>query len=106
MSKPNLTGRDPAYVAAIEALRERMSDDDIVDVLERYVHGGFDRDDAMERLGIDYLGTLYELIDVYEIERPAPDPKEQERGELVMRMLLDGETVPVELRQPAAWRKH
>lgn len=106
MTKPDLTGRDPTYIAAIEALRERMSDDDIVDVLERYVHGGYDRDDAMERLDIDYLGTLYELIVVYGIERPEPDPEEQARGELVMRMLLDGETVPMELRQPAAWRKH
>lgn len=104
--KPDLTGRDPAYVAAIEALRERMSDEEIVDVLERYVHGGYDRDDAMEKLDIDYLGTLYELDFVYGIERPAPDPEEQARGEMVMRMLLDGETVPVELRQPAAWRKH
>ncbi|TCA41730.1 hypothetical protein E0J16_34135 [Rhizobium pisi] len=81
-----------------------MKDDQIADVLERYRHGGMHRDEAMEALNIDYLGVLYELVPVYQIPEPAPDPLEEARQAEMLRLLLSGEDVPPELRQPASWR--
>ncbi|OCP07954.1 MULTISPECIES: hypothetical protein [unclassified Ensifer] len=104
MSAPNFNRARPEYLADIEELRGRLSDDQIADVLERYQAGGLDRDQTMEALAIDYIGLLYELIAVYEIEAPAPDPAEEERQATVMSMLLNGEEVPMDLRQPASWR--
>ncbi|WP_288430141.1 hypothetical protein [uncultured Agrobacterium sp.] len=81
-----------------------MSDVEIIDILERYRHGGMHRDQAMEALDIDYLGTLYELVSVYQIQEPASDPVEESRQAEMLRLLLSGKEVPVELRQPASWR--
>ncbi len=104
MQGPDLSALDAAYRKAISEIRGRLTDDQIVDFLERYVAGGIDRDEAMEALDINYLGVLYTAVSVYGIERPEPDPAEEERQAIIIRMLLDGEEVPVELGQPASWR--
>ncbi|MGO4566098.1 hypothetical protein AB4Z52_13705 [Rhizobium sp. 2YAF20] len=104
MPGPDLSSLHAAYRQAITEIRSRLPDNQIVDVLERYVAGGYDRDEAMDALGIDHLGTLYTAVAVYRIERPEPNPQEEERQAKMMRMLLDGEEVPAELRQPASWR--
>lgn len=93
------------YQPDIERLREMHGDDLIVDWIERYYASpDVDRDDVMEALQIDYIGTFYELIRAYDVDKPEPDQVEEERQAEVMRLLLDGEPVPVELRQPASWR--
>ncbi|NTI03104.1 hypothetical protein G6K88_13855 [Agrobacterium rhizogenes] len=104
MSAPDLKRVRQGYEAVIAELRGRMNDDQIVDILERYKHGGLQRDQAMEVLDIDYLGTLYELVSVYDIPEPPSDPAEEARQAEMLRLLLDGKEVPAELRQPASWR--
>lgn len=104
MTVPDLTRVRDGYHDVISELRGRMSDDQISDILERYRSGGMHRDQAMELLDVDYLGTLYELVSIYQIEDPAPDPAEEARQAEMLRLLLNGEEVPVELRQPASWR--
>lgn len=94
------------YREVISAVRAKLSDEQIVDILERYVHGPMHRDDAIDALDIDYLGTLHEMIAVYRIERPEIDPVEEARQAEMMRLVFKGEEVPMEMRQPAAWRKH
>jgi hypothetical protein len=104
MTSPNLTSIREGYQAVITELRSRMPDDQIIDILERYKHGGMHRDQAMEALDIDYLGVLYELVSVYDIPEPAPDPAEEARQAEMLLLLLSGEEVPMDLRQPASWR--
>ncbi|MGO7583406.1 hypothetical protein ACC797_17465 [Rhizobium ruizarguesonis] len=104
MSALDLTRSRAEYLADIQELRSRWTNEQITDALERYRHGGMDRDTVMDALGIDYIGTLYELISVYHIEAPEPDRHEEARQAEMMRLLLDGKEVPVELRQPASWR--
>jgi len=104
MAPPDLSSTHPDYLRVIAELRSRMSDHQIADILQRYRVGGLDRDEAMEALDIDYLGTLFELISVYRIAAAEPDPAEEKRQAEMLRLLLDGEEVPVELRQPASWR--
>ncbi len=104
MTPPDLSRVRKGYHDVIAELRSRMQDDQIVGVLERYRFGGLHRDQAMELLDVDYLGVLYELVSVHQIEEPAPDPAEEARQAEMFKLLLNGEQVPVELRQPAAWR--
>ncbi|UFW65821.1 hypothetical protein RlegWSM1455_07300 [Rhizobium laguerreae] len=104
MIPPDLDGIHPSYADDIAELRRRWTDEQITDALQRYRHGGMDSDTVMAALDIDYVGTLYELIAVYRIEAPAPDPVEEARQAEMMRLLLDGKEVPAELRQPASWR--
>ncbi|MGO8034980.1 hypothetical protein [Rhizobium leguminosarum] len=104
MSLPDNRRIRKSYETVIAELRSRMPDDQIVDVLERYQAGSLDRDRAMDALDIDYLGVLYELVGVYRIGAPEPDPAEEARQAEMMRLLLSGEEVPPELRQPASWR--
>ena len=94
------------YAVDIQAIRDRHGDDVIVDWIERYyaspdVH----RDDVMDALEINYIGTFYEMIGAYDVDRPEPDPAEEVRQLEMMRLLLDGQQVPQELRQPALWRQ-
>lgn len=94
------------YKTDIDAIRVRHGDDVIVDWLERYhASPDVDRDDVMEALDIDYVGSFYELIRAYDVQKPEPDPAEDARQLEMMRLLLDGKEVPQELRQPASWRK-
>lgn len=104
MTPADLKRIRPGYETVIAELRERMTDDEIIDTLERYKQGGMPRDEVMEALDIDFLGTLYELVSVYQIQEPAPDPVEEARQPEMLRLLLSGKEVPVELRQPASWR--
>ncbi|MBY5408876.1 hypothetical protein HFO98_10380 [Rhizobium leguminosarum] len=104
MSTSDLDRIHPSYADDIAELRSRWTDEQITDALERYRHGGMDRDTVMDALGIDYIGTLYELISVYNVPGPATDPQEEARQAEMMRLLLSGEEVPAELRQPASWR--
>lgn len=93
------------YKADIKAVRDRHDDDVIVDWIERYYASpDVDRDDVMEALQIDYVGTFYEMLRGYDVDRPEPDPVEDARQAEMMRLLLDGQQVPQELRQPASWR--
>ena len=94
------------YRADIQAIRDRHGDEVIIDWIERYYASpDVDRDDVMIALGIDYVGTFYELIRAYDVEKPEPDLAEEERQLEVMRLVLDGEEVPKEMRQPASWRR-
>jgi hypothetical protein len=104
VTAPDLSRIRDGYHDAINDLRSRLTDEQIADILERYRAGGVDRDEAMEALDIDYLGTLYELVSVYQIEAPESDPVEEARQAEMMRLLLNGEEVPPELRQPETWR--
>jgi hypothetical protein len=104
MSELDLNRIHPSYAADIAELRRRWTDEQITDALERYRFGGLDRDTVIEALGIDYIGTLYELVSVYQIPEPASDPAEEARQAEMLRLLLKCEEVPVELRQPASWR--
>ena len=93
------------YRADIQAIRDQHGDDVIVDWIERYYASpDVDRDDVMIALGIDYVGTFYELVKAYDVEKPEPDPAEEARQAEVMRLLLDGDEVPPELRQPIGWK--
>lgn len=92
------------YRADIQAIRDRHGDEVIIDWIERYYASpDVDRDDVMIPLGIDYVGTFYELVRAYDVEKPEPDPAEEARQAEVMRLLLDGDEVPPELRQPMSW---
>jgi hypothetical protein len=104
MIPPDFSRVRPGYEDVIAELRGRMPDDKIVDVLARYRAGGLHRDQAMELLDVDYLGVIYELVSVYDIQVPAPDPAEEARQAQMLRLLLNGQEVPIELRQPASWR--
>ncbi|MBY3594265.1 hypothetical protein HJA87_31175 [Rhizobium bangladeshense] len=93
------------YAADIQAIRDRHGDDVIVDWLERYYASpDVDRDDVMVGLGIDFVGTFYEPVRAYDVQKPEPDPAEEARQGEVMRLLLNGKEVLPELRQPAAWK--
>ncbi len=104
MTPPDLNRIRSGYEAVIAELRVRMPDDQIVDILERYRQGGLDRDQAMELLDVDYLAVIYELVYVYQIPEPLSDPQEEARQAEMLRLLLSGKEVPVELRQPSLWR--
>ncbi|WP_027488947.1 hypothetical protein [Allorhizobium undicola] len=94
------------YEADIQAIRERHGDVIIIDWIERYyASDDVDRDDVMEALGIDYVGTFYEMIRAYDVDQPEPDPAEEERQLEMMRLLLDGREVPETLRKPASWKQ-
>lgn len=94
------------YTADIQSIRDRHGDDVIADWVERYhASDDVDREDVMEALGIDYVGTFYELIRSYNVDKPEPDPAEEARQLEVMRLLLDGEQVPENLRKPASWTR-
>lgn len=63
------------YKADIQSIRDLHGDDLIVDWIERYYASpDVDRDDVMEALDIDYVGTFYEMIRAYEVDHPKPDP--------------------------------
>ncbi|MBY3026518.1 hypothetical protein [Rhizobium leguminosarum] len=94
------------YAADIQTIRDRHGEDVIVDWLERYYASqDIERDDVMIALGIDYIGTFYELIRAYDVEKPEPDPVEEARQLEMMRLLLDGKEVPENLRKPASWQR-
>ncbi|MBY3044817.1 hypothetical protein [Rhizobium leguminosarum] len=94
------------YTADIQAIRDRHGDDVIVDWIEHYyASDDVDRDDVMEALGIDHVGTFYELVRAYDVDRPEPDQVEEARQLEMMRLLLDGEEVPENLRKPASWSR-
>ena len=94
------------YKADIQAIRNRHGDEAIIDWIERYYASpDVDRDDVMEALGIDYVGTFYELTKAYHVDRPEPDPAEEERQLEMIRLLLNGEEVPENLRKPASWTR-
>lgn len=94
------------YQADIQAIRERHGDDKIADWIARYHWSDdVDRDDVMIALDVDYVGTFYELIRAYDVDRPEPDHAEEARQAEMMRLLLAGRDVPESLRIPAAWRK-
>lgn len=94
------------YKADVQAIRDRHGDEIIIDWIERYYASqDVDRDDVMTGLGIDYIGTFYELIRAYDVEKSEPDPVEEARQMEMMRLLLDGKEVPENLRQPASWTK-
>ena len=94
------------YKAEIQNIRERHGDEIIIDWIERYYASpDVDRDDVMTGLRIDYVGTFYELIRAYDVEKPEPDPGENARQMEMMRLLLDGKKVPENLRKPASWKR-
>ncbi|MCZ7890467.1 hypothetical protein O9X99_02135 [Agrobacterium salinitolerans] len=94
------------YAADIQAIRDRHGDEAIVDWIERYYASpDVDRDDVRAALQIDYVGTFYELIRAYDVEKPEPDPVEEARQLEMMRLLLDGKEVPENLRKPASWQR-
>lgn len=95
----------PDYKPYVDAIRDRHGDEVIVDWIERYYASpDVNRDDVMEALDIDYVGTFYELVKAYDVKRPELDPAEEERQIEVMRLLLDGQKVPQELLQPRWWK--
>lgn len=101
--KPEWVRED--YKKDIGAIRDRHGDETIIDWIERYYASPeVDRDDVMEALDIGYIGTFYEVIRAYDVVKPKPDPVEEARQAEMMRLLLDGQEVPVELRQPAYWK--
>lgn len=94
------------YADDIQAIRDRHSDEMIIDWIERYhASDDVDRDDVMEALDIDYVGTFYKLIGAYNVDKPEPDPVEEARQAEVMRLLLAGDKVPDSLITPASWVK-
>lgn len=96
----------PDYKSDIQSIRDRHGDDVIMDWIERYYASpNVDRDDVMEALQIDYVGTFYEMIRAYDVPKPEPDPVEERRQEDMMRLLLDGKEVPETLRKPASWKR-
>ncbi|NKM65348.1 hypothetical protein GFL58_31005 [Rhizobium leguminosarum bv. viciae] len=104
MTAPDLSRIRDGYADDIAELRSRWTDEQITDALERYRHGGMNSDTLMDALDIDYVGVFYELLHVYAVEAPEPDPIEEARQAEMLRLLLDGKEVPTELRQPASWR--
>ncbi|WP_312356732.1 hypothetical protein [Agrobacterium sp.] len=94
------------YKKDILAIRDRHGDEVIVDWIERYyAFPDVNRDDVMEALDIDYVGTFYELVRAYDVEKPEPDPIEDARQIEMMRLVLNGNEVPENLRKPATWGK-
>lgn len=94
------------YKADIQVIRDRHGDDVIMDWIERYYASpDVDRDDVMIALDINYVGTFYELIRAYDVDKPEPDPSEAARQLEMMRLLLDGKEVPENLRKPASWSR-
>lgn len=94
------------YKTDIAAIRDRFGDEVIIDWLERYYASpDVDREDVMTALNIGYVGTFYELLIAYDVNRPEPDPAEEARQAEMMRLLLSGKEVPSELRQPASWKR-
>lgn len=94
------------YKADTQVIRDRHGDDVIVDWIERYYASpDVDRDDVMEALDIGYIGTFYELIRAYDVDKPEPDPVDEARQLEMMRLLLDGEKVPENLRKPTSWER-
>lgn len=94
------------YKSDIQSIRDRHGDEIIVDWIERYYASpDVDRDDVMEALDIGYIGTFYELIRAYDVEKPEPDPIEEARQEEMIRLLLSGQEVPKNLRIPASWTR-
>ncbi len=94
------------YKKDIATIRDRHGDAAIVDWIERYhTSPDVDRDDVMVALSINYVGIFYELIRVYDVEKPEPDPVEEARQAEMMRLLFDGKKVPETLRIPASWKK-
>lgn len=94
------------YKADVQTIRERHGDEIIIDWIERYsASPDVDRDDVMTGLGIDYVGTFYELLIAYEVEKSEPDPVEEARQMEMIRLLLDGKKVPENLRKPASWKR-
>lgn len=107
MPKFNLDRVRDDYAADIQRIRDRNGDDTIIDWIERYYASpDVDRDDVMVALQIEYIGTFYELIRAYDVDKPEPDPVEDARQAEMMRLLLDGKEVPENLRKPASWTKH
>lgn len=93
------------YKADIQVIRDRHGDGVIIDWIERYYASpDVDRDDVMIALGIDYVGTFYELTRAYDVDKPQPDLAEEVRQAEVMRLVLDGKEVPQELRRPMGWK--
>ena len=94
------------YIADIQRIRDQHDDEIIIDWIERYYASpDVDRDDVMIALGIDYVGTFYELIRAYDVDKPEPDKVEEARQLEMMQLLLDGKKVPENLRVPASWRR-
>jgi len=94
------------YRSDIETIRDRHGDEVIADWLERYYASpDVDRDDVMVALDIGYVGTFYEVLIAYDVDKPASDPAEEIRQMEMMRLLLDGKQVPENLRKPASWRR-
>jgi hypothetical protein len=94
------------YKSDIDALRERHGDETVEDWIERYYASpDVDRDDVMIALGVDYVGTFYEILRAFDVEKPEPDPVEEARQLEMMRLLLDGKEVPENLRVPASWQR-
>ncbi|CDN91780.1 hypothetical protein [Agrobacterium tumefaciens] len=94
------------YKKDIATIRDRFGDDVIIDWIERYYESqDVDIDDVMEALAIDYVGTFYELLRAYDVEKPEPNPVEEARQAEMMRLLLDGKEVPKNLRIPASWKR-
>ncbi|TAX58942.1 hypothetical protein ELI02_02260 [Rhizobium leguminosarum] len=62
----------PAYQAGLKSIREGHGDEVIEDWLERYhASPDVDRDDVMTALQIEYIGTFYELVTAYEVDKGA-----------------------------------
>ncbi len=94
------------YAADIQVIRDRFGDETIIDWIERYYASpDVDRDDVMNALGIDYVGTFYEMLGAYDVDRPEPDPVEEARQLEMMRLLLDGKEVPETLSKPTSWKQ-
>lgn len=94
------------YKADIQTIRDRHGDETIIDWIERYYASpDVDRDDVMIALDIDYVGTFYELIRAYDVDKPEPDLVEEGRQLEMMKLLLDGKQMPENLRKPASWKR-
>lgn len=94
------------YKSDIHAIRDWHGDEAVVDWIERYYSSpDVDRDAVMLALDIDYVGTFYELIRAYDVDKPEPDHAEEARQAEMMRLLLDGTEVPEDLRKPASWKR-
>lgn len=102
----NSDGVRSDYAADIQRIRDLHGDEAIVDWIARYYASpDVDRDNVMIALDIDYVGTFYEIIRAYDVDKPEPDPAEEARQLEMMRRLLEGKDVPENLRKPASWTK-